>query len=372
MQCRETDRHCADLTMNKALAKLLKDKPIAYHPVLARIAGKATGGILLGQLTYWHGVMDAKYGKTWDGWFYKSAEELEEETGLTRWELETARKRLVQLGLIEFKNAGRPRKSYYKVSLDAIEQALSTDERPISESRRKTNANLKRRTLETNPHPSALETNEQPVGNEQTISVGNQRAVQENTTESTQESTRATEEKSEKPPDATPAPVTLVLAEEEPIEDVEFEEEPILVKESPAVSPAAAYRRRVQEALAVGKGSGDDGTRKGRSQFSQQDWNLALEIARVLDPYYANLDVEQFRGIGRTFTDDYAYIAMRINKDISDGVMTREWVLDQFKKLRGTGLNSPRAVASALGKRIADRSKPKKSLMEILAPYMRD
>ncbi|MBJ6911615.1 hypothetical protein JG661_20320, partial [Vibrio cholerae] len=48
------------------------------------------------------------------GWFYKTQEEWEEETGLSRREQDSARKRLKSLGIIEEKKQGVPCRVFYK------------------------------------------------------------------------------------------------------------------------------------------------------------------------------------------------------------------------------------------------------------------
>lgn len=75
----------------------LLDRPIAYNPAFAKLkAGKVKAGpvaaVFLSQLVYWHNRMDG-------GWMYKTQADIASETALTRDEQETARKRLVALGV---------------------------------------------------------------------------------------------------------------------------------------------------------------------------------------------------------------------------------------------------------------------------------
>lgn len=107
-----------------ALRIVLGDRPIAYHPVLARIAGSVPAGVLLGQLLYWDGVMSAAKGDAWDGWFYKSGREIEHETALKRYARDQARGELVERGLIETKLKGVPATLHYKIQHDALERAI--------------------------------------------------------------------------------------------------------------------------------------------------------------------------------------------------------------------------------------------------------
>lgn len=100
-----------------ALLAILGDRAVAYHPLIARILGGATTGILFSQLFYWTGR-----GADPDGWVYKSRDEIFEETALTRWEQETARKHLKHLGVLEECYRDMPRRLYFRVNVDrAIE-----------------------------------------------------------------------------------------------------------------------------------------------------------------------------------------------------------------------------------------------------------
>lgn len=102
------------------LLKLL-DRPIAYHRVLAEIAGSVGGGVFLSQALYW-----AKRATLPDGWFYKTAEEWYEETYLTRREQETIRRRLVSINILQEEKRGVPAKLHYKINLSALESYAMT------------------------------------------------------------------------------------------------------------------------------------------------------------------------------------------------------------------------------------------------------
>jgi len=66
-------------------------RPVAFHKIFVDVTGSVTAALMLSQAFYW-----SKQGRKgyWDGWFFKSADEWEEETGLTRREQETARRKL--------------------------------------------------------------------------------------------------------------------------------------------------------------------------------------------------------------------------------------------------------------------------------------
>ena len=74
----------------------LMQRPIAFHPALARAAGSAAAGLFLSQLYYWHGK-----GMHPAGWIYKDNKEWQQETCLTQDEQRGARKLLRSKGIIE-------------------------------------------------------------------------------------------------------------------------------------------------------------------------------------------------------------------------------------------------------------------------------
>lgn len=104
--------------MSASLSDLL-DRPIAFHRPFVRIGAGITGAVMLSQAVYWsRRTSDA------DGWFYKSQIEWEEETGLTRYEQEGARKALGRIGVLEEQRAGVPARLYYRVNAKALRAIL--------------------------------------------------------------------------------------------------------------------------------------------------------------------------------------------------------------------------------------------------------
>lgn len=112
------------------LSEFLNDvgRPIAYYPKLAHFLGSVNAAVLLCQLLYWEGKQDDA-----DGWIFKTRDEIEAETGLTRREQETARAvlskpRPVEKGgeveevrIVEEKRKGVPPKMHFKVHLTALD-----------------------------------------------------------------------------------------------------------------------------------------------------------------------------------------------------------------------------------------------------------
>jgi len=90
------------------LKELLR-RPIAFHRVFVDIAGSVNAALFLSQACYWSEITD------WD-WFYKTQQEWEKETGLTRHEQDAARRKLMQLELIQEARRGVPARMFYRVN----------------------------------------------------------------------------------------------------------------------------------------------------------------------------------------------------------------------------------------------------------------
>lgn len=93
-------------------------KPIAYYHELSKPLGGVTASILFGQLFYWHDKTDNPLG------VYKTQEELRDETGLSRTELETARKKLKAIGILIETEKRLEHRIYFKLDLAAFDALL--------------------------------------------------------------------------------------------------------------------------------------------------------------------------------------------------------------------------------------------------------
>lgn len=102
----------------KMVADVLGTRQIAFNPDLARITKSVEAGLLLSQLLYWY-----KKGYNPE-WFYKTIEEIKKETYLTRSQQDTAIKKCSNLGLIEIKLMGIPRKRYFNIKFEKIVELL--------------------------------------------------------------------------------------------------------------------------------------------------------------------------------------------------------------------------------------------------------
>lgn len=93
-------------------------RPVAYHPRLARLFGSVNAAILFGQLVYWSDTVDHELG------IHKTAAQIEEETGLSPKEQDTARKKLKNLGVLHETYKRAVHRLYFKVDFDAYDKLV--------------------------------------------------------------------------------------------------------------------------------------------------------------------------------------------------------------------------------------------------------
>lgn len=96
------------------------DRPIAYHRIFRKVSGSTVAAVFLSQAWYW----SQRIPEDRDGWFYKKQAEWEDETGLSRSEQETARKKLVQLDILEEKREGLPAVLWYRINTDQLSRLI--------------------------------------------------------------------------------------------------------------------------------------------------------------------------------------------------------------------------------------------------------
>ena len=97
------------------------DTPITFHRCLVPVTGGVHAALLLSHAIWTTQSLDAAA----DGWFLKSQEEWAEETGLSRWEQETARRALRSAGLMEERRVGLPARLWFRVCATAVWSALN-------------------------------------------------------------------------------------------------------------------------------------------------------------------------------------------------------------------------------------------------------
>jgi hypothetical protein len=104
---------------------MLPNRVVGYSPDLARAVGGATIGLFLSQLLF---LSDK--GANTDGWVYKSETDMGKETGLTKREQQTARRKLLSLGVIAIMRGGWKNTYHFKVIWERLYQVIAGIQRP--------------------------------------------------------------------------------------------------------------------------------------------------------------------------------------------------------------------------------------------------
>ncbi|HHV8581876.1 TPA: hypothetical protein ACUPSH_004550 [Escherichia coli] len=137
----------------------LVDRPIAFQRSFVRLGVGITGALLLSQIVYWQNRMEGN-------WFYKTQTDLEEETGLTRYEQEGARKKLVSCGVLEEAKRGIPAKLYFRVNQERLEELLLGENQHAGMGKtNKQGCGISANSDAENQHAGMGKTNEQSCGN---------------------------------------------------------------------------------------------------------------------------------------------------------------------------------------------------------------
>ncbi|HDT5219266.1 TPA: hypothetical protein RCG95_002018 [Enterobacter roggenkampii] len=141
----------------------LVDRPIAFQRSFVRLGVGITGALLLSQIVYWQNRMEGQ-------WFYKTQTDLEEETGLTRYEQEGARKKLVSCGVLEEAKRGIPAKLYFRVNQERLEELLVGENQHAGMGKtNKQGCGISANSDAENQHAGMGKTNEQSCGNSASI-----------------------------------------------------------------------------------------------------------------------------------------------------------------------------------------------------------
>jgi hypothetical protein len=103
---------------------MLPNRVVGYSPDLARIVGGATIGLFLSQLLF---LSDK--GANPEGWVYKSEADMGKETGLSKREQQTARRKLLALGVIAIMRGGWKNTYHFKVIWEKLYQVIEKFQR---------------------------------------------------------------------------------------------------------------------------------------------------------------------------------------------------------------------------------------------------
>jgi hypothetical protein len=107
-------------THRQKVKEMLPNRVVGYSPDLARAVGGATIGLFLSQLLF---LSDK--GANPEGWVYKSEAEMGRETGLSKREQQTARRKLLGLGVITIMRGGWKNTYHFKVLWDRLYQVIT-------------------------------------------------------------------------------------------------------------------------------------------------------------------------------------------------------------------------------------------------------
>lgn len=89
---------------------------IVYCGEIANMVGGVGAAVFLSMLMKWDGR-----GARNDRFIWKTRQEIHRETGLTRYEQESARKELKSRGILEERKIGLPARNHYRLNLNALD-----------------------------------------------------------------------------------------------------------------------------------------------------------------------------------------------------------------------------------------------------------
>jgi hypothetical protein len=112
------------------MRELLSDRPVAFHPQVARLLGSINAGLLFQQLAYWSNTKaDSELG--YGAWIWKTQAELESETAMSRYEQEGARRILRRLRVVEEDRRGIPARLHYRINWRRFFDLMNSSSEPV-------------------------------------------------------------------------------------------------------------------------------------------------------------------------------------------------------------------------------------------------
>jgi hypothetical protein len=106
----------------QVLKEIIGNRTISFFPVLARMVGTANAGLFLSQAIF-HTCAEGNHPDR-QGWFYNTQDDWTDETCLTRWEQEGARKLLRRYDFWEEERRGSPAKLWFRVDMERLYAAV--------------------------------------------------------------------------------------------------------------------------------------------------------------------------------------------------------------------------------------------------------
>ncbi len=103
---------------NSALIKQMAQRPILFNAALARLANSATAGLFMSELLFWW-----EKG-AYPGWIYKTIQEIQSETALTRSEQDRAIRIWKMMEILTVELRGIPRRRFFKIDYLRLERMV--------------------------------------------------------------------------------------------------------------------------------------------------------------------------------------------------------------------------------------------------------
>ena len=103
--------------------RLVGQRYIPFYPALAQLTQSLKAALMLGQAMAWTRHY-ARHAPERDGWFWQTTGEWQTLTGLSRHEQSSARTVLRRLGVLQEHARGMPRRTWFRVDLDALAVSL--------------------------------------------------------------------------------------------------------------------------------------------------------------------------------------------------------------------------------------------------------
>lgn len=103
------------------------DEPIVFQRAYVELTQSVTAALFLSYAVYDTERLDPES----EGWFHKTSDEWKQDTGLSRFEQESARKKLRELGVLIERRVGMPAQLWSKISSERLLELLAqqADER---------------------------------------------------------------------------------------------------------------------------------------------------------------------------------------------------------------------------------------------------
>jgi hypothetical protein len=100
------------------------EQPILFYPWAARIAGTAMAGLFLSYAIKQTQHLLDEGSASAGAWFDALVDDVQAETGMTRFEQQAAKRALVHCGLLESRQHGLPARKTYRVNLPKLMNEL--------------------------------------------------------------------------------------------------------------------------------------------------------------------------------------------------------------------------------------------------------